>query len=113
MTRMAARTSSHTIAHAEQRYEARSTESFDRIAYAMALLRVLKPHMTVAVYPRRRQLQVERGREPGTNEPWALVGIPPHATRENIASALCELSGVAGEPFVVDLLGSSAAEVLG
>lgn len=104
---MSARTGSHSIANAEQRFEARSTESFDRIAYAMALLRLLKPRMTVAVYPRSQKLLVERGREPGSTGVWALVGIPPHATRQNIASALAELSGVESEPFVVDLLQAS------
>ncbi len=110
---MAASTGSHTIVQAERRFEAYSTESFDRIAYAMAVLRILKPRMTVAVYPRRRHLLVERGREPGTSDSWAIVGIPAHATRESIASALCELSGVADEPFVVDLLRTSTAGVLG
>ena len=35
---------------------------------------------------------------------WALVGIPPHASRESIAVALAELAGVAWQPFVIDLL---------
>jgi len=94
---------SHTI-QAQRRYEARSSERFDRIAYAMALLRVLKPRMTVAVYARSRFLHVEQGRQLGDNRHWATFGVPPHATRESIATALVELSGLEREPFLVDLL---------
>lgn len=109
---MAKRHGPYTIEVAEERYEARSSEVFDRIAYAMALLRVLKPEMTVAVYPRRRHLLVERGQKPGAEgERFALVGIPPHATREHIASALAELSGDAERPFVVDLLSAGRPEL--
>ena len=100
--------SSHTI-QAERRYEARSSERFDRIAYAMALLRVLKPRMTVAVYPRNRYLHVEQGCQQG-DEPWAMLGVPPHATRESIASALVELSGRQREPFLIDLLCASSLD---
>ena len=94
---------SHTI-QAQRRYEARSSERFDRIAYAMALLRILKPRMTVAVYPRSHFVHVERSRRPNAHEPWATLGVPPHATRESIASAVVELSGRSRESFLIDLL---------
>jgi hypothetical protein len=48
---MATRDKSHSI-EVERHYEARSEESFNRIAYAIELLEVLKPPMTVAVMPR-------------------------------------------------------------
>ncbi len=71
----------------------------------MTILRLLKPRMTVAVYARRRLLFVERGRSPSPSGPelWALVGIPPHATKENIARTLAELCGLDQVPFFIDL----------
>jgi hypothetical protein len=98
---------SHTI-QAQRRYEARSSEPFDRIAYAMALVRLLKPRMTVAVYSRSHYVHVERGRQLNAHEPWAILGVPPHATRESIASAVVELSGLSRESFLVDLLCAGA-----
>jgi hypothetical protein len=100
---------SHTI-ESQRRYEARSSESFDRIAYAMSLLRLLKPRLTVAVYARSHYVHVERGRQLNAHEPWATLGVPPHATRESIASAVVELSGLSGESFLVDLLCAGAID---
>jgi hypothetical protein len=94
---------------AEQRFEARSSERFNRIAYAIELLKRLNPPLSVAVYGTRRYLQVERGRL-SSRGPWALFGVPPHATRESIALALAELSGHARQPFLVDLLCAAPAE---
>jgi len=94
---------SHTI-RAQHRFEARSSEPFDRAQYTMSLLRLLKPRMTVAVYSGGRYLQVERSRRGSSPEPWAILGIPPHATREAIAAAVVELSGLEGAAFLVDLL---------
>ena len=108
---MAARSNTHSV-QAERYYEARSSESFNRIAYAIRLLKVLNPELTVAVY-RHRQFQVERGRGLGNEGPWALFGVPPHATRESIARALAELSGLEDEPFLVDLLSTMPAEPMG
>ena len=100
---MAPRQNSHTI-QAERAFEARSSETFNRIAFAMAVLKVLNPPLRVAVYAGSRQLLVQRGRGLGSEGPWALFSVPPHATREGIARALAELSGVDEEPFLVDLL---------
>jgi hypothetical protein len=96
-----ARDGTHSV-QAQHRFEARSAEVFDRIAYAMQLLAILKPQMTVAVYGRNRHIEVQRSR--GRSAPWALLGIPPHATRESIAAALVELSGLQERPFLTDLL---------
>jgi hypothetical protein len=107
MAAMALRPDSHHATIAERRFEARSNESFDRIAYAMRVLGVLRPKITVAVYPRQRDLSVESGSAAGADgRRWALVGIPPHATRESIARALLELSDAREQPFLGDLLGS-------
>jgi hypothetical protein len=109
---MAARASSHTV-QAEERFEARSSERFNRIEYAMDLLKLLNPPMTVAVYGSLRRLKLTQGRGLGCEKPWALFGVPPHATRENIARTLAELSGLEEEPFLVDLLCATRAERLG
>jgi hypothetical protein len=90
----------------ETRIEAyRSVERFDRIAFAMLLLSKVPLHrMTVAVYERRGDLRVERGRRMPQSPTWAMIGIPPYASREHIALAVAEIAGVARVPFVVDLL---------
>jgi hypothetical protein len=80
---------------------------FDRIAFAMRALRRLRPRrMKVAVYPAVEALRVHRGRDfqRGDGSSWAMVGIPPHASREHIAYALVELAGVASVPYAVQML---------
>ncbi len=99
---MAQRSNTHSI-EAERRFEARSTEQFDRVAYTLELLEVLKPQLTVGVYGTLRHMHVEQGRL-SSKGPWALFGVPPHATRESIVQAVVELSGVGNAPFLVDLL---------
>jgi hypothetical protein len=107
---MAGRSETHTI-QAERLFEARSTESFNRIAYAIALLKLLNLGTTVAVYRNSRQLRVERvSRVLGDR---ALLGIPPHATREAIARSVAELGGYAEQPFMLDLLCAVRPEALG
>ena len=95
-----ARTSTHSI-QAQRHFEARSSEVFNRIEFAIRLIALLKPKLKVAVYPRLRTLETARG---GVDEPWAMLGVPPHATRENIVRAVAELAGVEEQPFLVDLL---------
>jgi hypothetical protein len=80
---------------------------FDRVGFAMRLLRLLRPsHLTVAVRESRWELRVERGRawDRGPEDGWAVVSIPPHATREDIALALVQLAGAERDPFMLDLL---------
>lgn len=80
---------------------------FDRIAFAMRALRRLKPEkMTVAVYSAVSALRVRSGRDLGGGDGarWAIVGIPPHASREQIAFALVELAGATAVPFTVQML---------
>lgn len=80
---------------------------FDRIAFAMRALRRLKPKgMTVAVYSAVTALRIRSGRDlgGGAGARWAIVGIPPHASREQIAFALAELAGAAATPFAVQMV---------
>lgn len=109
---MAQRSGSHSV-QAEERFEARSPERFNRIAYAIELLKVLKPPLTVAVYGTSRHMHLEQGRALGREAPWALFGVPPHATRANIARALAALSGLEKQPFLVDLLCATPAAPAG
>jgi hypothetical protein len=91
----------------QQRLEYRDPEDFDRIAFAMRALKKLRPRrMTVAVYEAVSSLHVESGRDArrGEGATWAMVGIPPHASREHIAYALAELAGVESVPFAVQML---------
>lgn len=82
-------------------------ERFDRIAFALRALEILKPRaMTVAVFAGRFDLQIERGRDwgGGPNATWAMVRIPPDATREHIILSLTQLSGVPATPWLLDTL---------
>ena len=89
-----------------------SDEDFDLIAFAMRLLRLPRPPMSVAVYPRTRDLEVQTGRdltrEDGTL--WAMLGVPDNASREHIALAVASLAGVPGPSLLLDLvIGAHAA----
>lgn len=95
-----ARTSTHSI-QVQRSFEARSADAFNRIEFAMSLLAFLKPDFSVAVYPGGRRLAAARG---GVSARWATLGVPPHATRENIVRAVVELVGAEDQPFLVDLL---------
>jgi hypothetical protein len=84
--------------------EYRDESDFDRLAFAMrALHRLRTKRMRVVVYATMSTLQVEQGRDlrRGEGATFALVGIPPHASREHIAYALAELVGVASVPYAV------------
>ena len=100
---MAGRSETHTV-QAERLFEARSVESFNRIDYALALLRLLNLSTTVAVYRNTRQLHLELGSRVLGASAGALLGIPPHATRQDIARSVAELGGYAEQPFMLDLL---------
>ncbi|KYF51001.1 hypothetical protein BE08_43700 [Sorangium cellulosum] len=97
----------HVAIDRERHVEYRDPSEFDRIAFAMRALDRLRPRrMTVAVYPALAALRVERGKNlhRGEGGSWAIVGIPPHASREHIAYALAELAGVESVPYAVQTL---------
>jgi hypothetical protein len=82
-------------------------ERFDRIRYALRVLDALRPvHVDVTLCAGYRDLRIERGhawrRPPGYQ--WALVAIPPDATREEIALALLDLAGVTSSALAVESL---------
>jgi hypothetical protein len=96
----------HLEVEARREIRRESSEVFDRIAFAMRALRLLRPDMTVAVYPRARSLEVQRGRDlsRGEDAVWAMVGVPPDASREQIALTIAELDGARSQSLLVDLL---------
>ncbi len=82
-------------------------ERFDRIRYARRVLDALRPvHVDVTLCEGRRDLRIEKGRAwlrpPGFQ--WALVAIPPEATREEIALALLDLAGFPAGAIALETL---------
>jgi hypothetical protein len=83
-----------------------STERFDRLAFAeRALSLVRPPRTTVALCEGRSRVKVEAGRAWGRarGERWAIVSVPPNASRRAIAVAVAGLAGK-NEPYVLDVL---------
>lgn len=80
-------------------------QRFDRIAFAMQALDRLRPRaMTVAVYSSSTSLRIQLDTVMRGTRRLAIVGIPPHASREHIAYALAELAGVESVPYAVQSL---------
>ena len=82
-------------------------EVFDRLAYAARVLRLLAPPgLTVAVCPGTVRLVVREGQELAnpTRARWALVSVPPDASRAHIALTLARLAGRANDPFLLEVL---------
>jgi hypothetical protein len=82
-------------------------ERFDRVAYATRVLRLLAPRdLTVALCHGAERLVVREGRELDPKRPkrWAIVSIPPDASRAHIAVSLARLAGRHDEPFLLDVL---------
>jgi len=101
------------IVDEQRRIDATSSEQFDRIAFAMRALRLLRPRMTVAVYPRTSSLAVERvhDRSKQGGITWATLGVPPDASRAHIALAVAELAGERRTEWVLDFLVGSNLSV--
>jgi hypothetical protein len=87
-----------------------SDERFDRAAFAQRALELVRPPRTrVAVYEAAQRMRVESGRiwdraMPGeAPRRWAMLGIPPKASRRAIALAVAELAQ-RSPPYVLDVL---------
>ena len=87
-------------------FEARTSERFSRIDFALRVLDLLRPNMNVTLYESLTRIHVRRGRDwsVGPDATWALVAIPRSADRHSIAFTLAELTGRADHAFVVDLV---------
>lgn len=90
--------------------DATSTEEFDRIAFAERALALVRPARTrIALCEGRRGVKVESGRRwgRGVGARWAILSVPPDASRRAIALAVLELGVRGGEPappFAIDAL---------
>jgi hypothetical protein len=91
-----------------------SRERFDRVAFALRAVEVVRPAgMTVAVCESKTRLHVDSGRRwgRGPGAAWAIVRVPPTASREAIAMAVSGLGDRAERgPYTLDVLLAQAAE---
>ena len=101
----------YQIVDEEHRYEARDSERFNRIDFALNVLDVLRPNMNVTVYEGSQRMKIRRGRDwsVGPDAVWAIIAVPANASRYYIAFALAEMVGKADWPFVVDLAARARA----
>jgi hypothetical protein len=84
-----------------------SDERFDRMAFAEdAIKKIRAPKTTVALCSSRSRVRIEIGRawgrEPGAR--WAVVAIPPFASKRAIAVAVAALATDARGPYAIDVL---------
>jgi hypothetical protein len=82
-------------------------EEFDRVVFALEAVSALcGARLTVAVYPRRAGLRVDAVRDfrGGEGARWVMLGVPPRASRAQIAHALADLAGVTNVPYALDVL---------
>ena len=88
-----------------------SGESFDRVAFAERALELVRPPgTTVAICEGARRVDLEEGRQWGgaPGERWAILKVPPNASRVAIARAVLGLARSGGRPWALDVLVGSA-----
>ena len=89
-----------------------SEERFDRIAFAQRALDLVRPQRTrVAVCEGVFRVHVASGKNwRGGYERWAVLSVPPKASRRAIALAALELAAPSAEPppYALDVLLASA-----
>ncbi len=109
---------------ADEERDAAAYESFDRMAFAERALALVRPRgTTVAICEGHRRVRLERGRQWGGSPEarWAILSVPPNASRRAILNAVLTLAAddpsrlreAMGSPYrswVFDLLVDSAAE---
>jgi len=84
-----------------------STESFDRLAFAERAVALVRPPKTlVAVGQGARRVEVASGRRWSgeADARWAMVLVPPNASRRAIARAVLGLHRGGGRPWALDVL---------
>ena len=88
-----------------------SFEAFDRVAFVHRALDLLRPPKTKIVICAGRQLRVESGRAwgEGDGQRWALVSVPPRASKRSLALAVASLAGPEARPWALDVLLSDDA----
>jgi hypothetical protein len=83
-----------------------SDERFDRMAFARHALELVRPpRTTVALCESAVRVCVQEGRNwgRGREERWAVLAIPPRASRRAIVLAVAELARVQ-RPYALDVL---------
>jgi hypothetical protein len=90
----------------EKRAFETSDEAFDRVEFALAAIDRLRPRQVTVVVCEGPWLSVESGRAwgraPGSR--WAMVAVPPNASRRAIAMAIASLGGTRPDAYAFDLL---------
>ena len=85
-----------------------SDEAFDRVAFAERALSILRPppKTTVAICEGRSRVRVDAGRTWGkAGERWAMISVPPKASRRAIALAVAQIAETADRaPWAFDVL---------
>lgn len=84
-----------------------STDVFDRMSFARRALDLVKrPKTTIALCEGVFRVRVELGRQWGDPEgsEWAIVSVPPRASRRAIALAIAALADTSVRPYVLDVL---------
>lgn len=87
-------------------YQRRPEQRFDRVAFALRALGLLKPTRTrVAVFASHR-LEVQQGVDlaRGPDARWVMLGVPEDASAESIVLALTKLERGAPERYVLDVM---------
>jgi hypothetical protein len=89
-----------------RRLEHHDSENFDRLAFAMRALDVLRPkRLRVALYRTASSMQVEVVKDVSREGfRTASIGIPDHASAAHIAYALAEIAGVTSVPYAVQMM---------
>jgi len=82
-----------------------SDESFDRMSFAHRALDLIAPkRTTVAVCEGIFNVRIEIGRQWPDDSRWAMIFVPPKASRRSIALALAELADTNVRRYVLDVL---------
>ena len=84
-----------------------SNERFDRMAFAEQAVALVKPaNMRVAIAAGRSRVVVEAGRAWGRADGarWAMLCVPPSASRRAIAAAVAALAGPSPRAYLIDTL---------
>jgi hypothetical protein len=90
----------------EREFDETSDERFDRAEFARRALDLVRPpQTTVAICAGASRMHVDSGRAwgRGARARWAVLAIPPRASRRAIALAVAELASAPG-PYVLDVL---------
>jgi hypothetical protein len=96
----------HIAPEREEAVDETSDEAFDRAAFARHALDIVRPpRTTVAICEGAARMRVESGRAwgVGPGERWAMLAIPPRASRRAIALAVAELARVP-PPYALEVL---------